>query len=129
MKKIGFTVLSLIFLLTNLVYGAGPEKIAVAAEGKTAAAKVSAVAARAPYFLFFDGSGKLVETVDNPYKAAKGGAGTSVVPFLAEKGATMVVAGEFGKNMAQAMKAQGIRYLEFKGNAEGALKKVLEAKK
>ena len=129
MKKIGFTVLAMFFLLTNLVYGAEPEKIAVAAEGKTAAAKVSAVAARAPYFLFFDGSGKLVETVDNPYKAAKGGAGTSVVPFLAEKGATMVVAGEFGKNMIQAMKGKGMRYLEFKGSAEAALKKVLETKK
>jgi len=129
MKQLGFAVLAVIFLLAGLGYAADGEKIAVAAEGKTAAAKVSAVAARAPYFLIFDGSGKLLEAVDNPYKYAKGGAGTSIVPFLAQKGATMVVAGEFGKNMAQAMKAQGIRYLEFKGSAEGALKKVLEAKK
>ena len=129
MKKIGFTVLSVIFLLASLVYAADQGKIAVAAEGKTAAAKVSGVAARAPYFLIFDESGKLLEAVDNPYKAAKGGAGTSVVPFLAQKGATVVVAGEFGENMIQAMKSKGIGYLEFKGSTEEALKKALEAKK
>ena len=129
MKKIGLTVLSMVFLLTGLVYAADQGKIAVAAEGKTAAAKVSGVAARAPYFLIFDGSGKFLEAIDNPYKTAKGGAGTSVVPFLAEKGATVVVAGEFGENMIQAMKGKGMRYLEFKGSAEEALKKVLEAKK
>jgi predicted Fe-Mo cluster-binding NifX family protein len=129
MKKIALIVLSVIFLLTGLVYAAEQGKIAVAAEGKTAAAKVSGVAARAPYFLIFDGSGKLLEAVDNPYKTAKGGAGTSVVPFLAQKGARTVVAGEFGENMIQGMKGKGMRYLEFKGSAEEALKKVLEAKK
>ena len=129
MKKIGLTVLSMVFLLTGLVYAADQGTIAVAAEGKTAAAKVSGVAARAPYFLIFDGSGKFLEAIDNPYNTAKGGAGTSVVPFLAEKGAIMVVAGEFGENMIQAMKGKGMRYLEFKGSAEEALKKVLEAKK
>jgi len=129
MKKIGFTVLSVIFLMTSLAYAADQGKIAVAAEGKTAAARVSGLAARAPYFLIFDESGKLLEAVDNPYKAAKGGAGTSVVPFLAQKGASVVVAGEFGENMTQAMKGKGMRYLEFKGSAEEALKKVLEPKK
>jgi predicted Fe-Mo cluster-binding NifX family protein len=129
MKKIGLTILSMIFLLTGLVYAGDQGKIAVAAEGKTAAAKVSGVAARSPYFLIFDGSGKFLEAADNPYKGAKGGAGTSVVPFLAQKGATLIVAGEFGENMTQAMKGKGMRYLEFKGSAEEALKKVVEAKK
>jgi predicted Fe-Mo cluster-binding NifX family protein len=129
MKKIGLTILSMIFLLTGLVYAGDQGKIAVAAEGKTAAAKVSGVAARSPYFLIFDGSGKFLEAVDNPYKAAKGGAGTSLVPFLAQKGATLVVAGEFGENMIQAMKGKGMRYLEFKGSAQEALKKVLQGKK
>jgi predicted Fe-Mo cluster-binding NifX family protein len=129
MKKIPFTILSMVFLLTGLVYGADQGKIVVAAEGKTAAAKVSGVAARAPYFLIFDGSGKFLEAIDNPYKTAKGGAGKSVVPLLAQKGATTVVAGEFGKNMIDAMKGRGIQYLEFRGNAEAAVKKALEAKK
>ena len=128
MKKTAIAVLSMVFLLTSLVYSAEQGKIVVAAEGKTAAARVSGVAARAPYLLIFDGSGKFLEAIDNPYKTAKGGAGTSVVPFLAQKGATVVVAGEFGENMIQAMKGKGMRYLEFKGSAEEALKKVLEGK-
>jgi predicted Fe-Mo cluster-binding NifX family protein len=128
-KKTAIAVLSVIFLITSLVYAGDQGKIAVAAEGKTAAAKVSGVAARAPYFLIFDGSGKFLESVDNPYKTAKGGVGTSVVPLLAQKGATTVVAGEFGENMIQAMKGKGIGYMQFKGTAEEALKKVLEAKK
>lgn len=41
---------------------------------------------------------------------------------------TIVVAGEFGEKMIQAMKEKGIKYLEFKGNAEEALKKVGEEK-
>ncbi len=65
----------------------------------------------------------------NPYKTAKGGAGTSVVPFLAQKGVTIVVAGEFGANMIQAMKAKGIKEVIFKGAAEEAVKKFLEEKK
>ncbi len=129
MKKIGLSILTALILVTSLVCAADQGKIAVATEGKTAAAQVSGVAARSPYFLFFDESGKFLEAVDNPYRAARGGAGTSVVPFLAQKGATVVVAGEFGENMIDAIKGKGMRYLEFKGSAEEALKKVLETKK
>jgi len=129
MKRIALTVLSVVFLITSLVYAADQEKIAVAADGKTPAAKVSGVAARSPYFLIFDETGKLLEAVENPYKSAKGGAGTSVVPFLAQKRVTMVVAGEFGKNMIDAMKGKGMRYLEFKGSIEEGLQKVLGTKK
>jgi predicted Fe-Mo cluster-binding NifX family protein len=129
MKKIALIVLSMVFFMAGLAFAADQGKIVVAAEGKTAAAKVSGVAARAPYFLIFDGSGKFLEAVDNLYKTARRGAGTSVVPFLAQKGATVVVAGEFGGKMIQAMKGKGMRYLEFRGSAEEALKKVLETQK
>jgi predicted Fe-Mo cluster-binding NifX family protein len=128
MKKMQATILVLVLLITSLVYAADKGKVAVAAEEKTVTAEVSGVAARCPYFLIFGGDGVLVEAVDNPYKAAKGGAGTSVVPFLAQKGVTFVVAGEFGRNMTQAMKAKGIESLEFHGSAEAALKKVLEGR-
>jgi len=130
MKKIALlSILILVFPTTNFMYAADKGNVAVAASGKTAAAEVSSIAARSPYFLIFDGNGKLLEAVDNPYKAAKGGTGTSVVPFLAQKGATFVVAGEFGKNMIQAMEARGIGYLEFSGSAEAALMKVVKARK
>lgn len=129
MKKIALSILIAVFYLSGPVYAADQGKIAVAAEGKTAAAQVSGVAARSPYYLVFDRDGKLLETIDNPYKGAKGGAGTSIVPFLGQKGITFVVAGEFGKNMVEAMKSKGMGYFEFRGSAETALKKALEAKK
>ena len=129
MKKIGLYILIAVFLITSPVYAADTGKIAVAAEGKAATAEVSRVAARSPYFLFFDWDGKLLESVENPYKAARRRAGTAVVPFLAQKAATFVVAGKFGENMIRAMKAKGIEYLEFQGNAEAAFKKVLEERK
>jgi predicted Fe-Mo cluster-binding NifX family protein len=129
MKKIGLYILIAVFLITSHVYAADTGKIAVAAEGKAATTEVSRVAARSPYFLFFDWDGKLLESVENPYKAARRRAGTAIVPFLAQKGATFVVAGRFGENMIRAMKAKGIEYLEFQGNAEAAFKKVLEERK
>ena len=128
MKKISAAILILILFMTGLGYAADKGKIAVAAEGKAISSGVSGVAARCPYFLIFDGDGVLLEAIDNPYKAAKGGAGRAVVPFLAQKHATFVVAGQFGRNMARSMKAKGIEFLEFHGSAEAAVKKVLEGR-
>ena len=129
MKKTALSVLLLVFLITSLVYAEDKGKIAVAAEGNTATAEVSGVAARSPYFLIFDRAGTLIEALDNPYKGAGRKAGVSVVPFLAQKGVTTIVAGEFGRNMVQAMKERNIKYMQFQGSAGAALKNVLEASK
>ena len=129
MKKIGLSVLFLLLLITTLVDAEDKGKIAVAAGGNTIASEVSGVAARSPYFLIFDRAGTLLEAVDNPYREAGRKAGVSVVPFLAQKGVTTIVAGEFGKNMIQAMKERNIQYIEFQGSAVAALKNVLEASK
>lgn len=131
MKKIGLFILFLILalLITSSVYADDKGKIAVAAEGKTTAADVSAVAARSPYFLIFDSANSLLEVLDNPYKDTGRRAGPSVATFLAQNGVTFVIAGQFGDNMIQAMKGKGIEYLEFRGSAESALDKVLEVRK
>jgi predicted Fe-Mo cluster-binding NifX family protein len=127
MKKTALPVLFLLLLMTNLVCAEDKGKIAVAAEGNTLNSPVSGVAARSPYFLIFDRAGALLEAVDNPYREAGRKAGVSVVPFLAQKGVSTIVAGEFGRNMVQAMKERNIKYMEFQGNTETALKRVLEA--
>ena len=80
--------------------------IAVASDGKTLKDSVSQVAARCPYFLFIDGTGKLLETVDNPYADTRGSAGVSAANFLAEKNVTIVVAGSFGNKMKDALKTR-----------------------
>ena len=129
MKKTWLFILAAFILMTNPACAGDQGKIAVAAENKTVAADVSGVAARAPHFLIFDGSGKFLEAVDNPYRSAGGGTGTAVVSFLAQKGVTVIAAGAFGENMIRAMKNRGMGYLEFSGNPEGAAKKALESKK
>jgi predicted Fe-Mo cluster-binding NifX family protein len=126
MKKTALSTMFMILLMTSLGHAEDKGKIAVAAEETTAAAQVSGVAARSPYFLIFDPAGALLEAVENPYRETGRKAGVSVVPFLAQKRVTTVVAGKFGKNMIQAMKERNIKYMEFQGNTEAALQRVLE---
>jgi len=129
MKNTIQAALFLIFLMTSLVSAEDTGKIAVAAEGNTPAAGVSGMAARSPYFLIFDRAGALLETLENPYKTAQRGAGASVVPFLAEKGVTLVVAGNFGPKMIRTMQSRGMESLEFQGSTEAAVTKILEGSK
>ncbi len=44
-----------------------PEKIAVAASGKTPSALVSSQPGRSPFLLFFDKQGTFIEAAENPY--------------------------------------------------------------
>jgi predicted Fe-Mo cluster-binding NifX family protein len=126
MKRV-LVIIPLFLLFFSLTAAAaGAPKIAVSSEGTFPSSQVSAIAARCPYFLVFDGKGKLLETLENPYRTAAGGAGSQVVGFLAGKGTTVVVAGAFGQNMVRGMQAKGIRYLEFKGTVADAVKKALK---
>ncbi len=131
MKKMAL-FLSLAVSLTLSVWTCaaqkGTVKIAVASAEKTTAASVSNLAARSPYYLIFDGTGKLIEVISNPYKDADRGAGPSAANFLVEKGATIVVAENFGIKMINALKGKGICYVEFEGRVDEAVKKVLELK-
>ena len=106
----------------------GDEKvvIAVASEGETLDAAVSHLAARAPYFLIVDSNGELIEAAENPYKDNRGGAGVAAANFLAEKNVTIVVAGNFGSKMTDALKAQEIAYVTFEGNVKDAIDMVLK---
>jgi len=128
MKRIIF--ISLIILLTYpiMVSAAGLEKmkIAVAASNKTAKASVSNMAAKCPYYLFFNDKGEMVEVIDNPYKDAIRGAGTSAANFLIQKDVDIIVAGSFGSKMIDALRSNGKIYFEFKGNVDDAVKKALE---
>jgi predicted Fe-Mo cluster-binding NifX family protein len=105
----------------------GQGKIAVAANGETYAATVSAQAGGAAFFLIFDKKGKLIETLANPEKNAAS-PGIAAVDFLAGKGATVVVAEAFGPKMVEVMKGKGIRAVAFKGSAEAAVEDLLQVK-
>ena len=130
MKKISFLSLTMLFLVSAMIYAVQEDgvKIAVASNNKNTTSNVGAIAGRSPYYLIFDTTGKLVEVIENPYKDVRGGAGPSTANFLAEKGVTIVIAETFGGKMIRAMKSKGVTYFEFKGIANDAVKKVLNPK-
>jgi len=126
MKKSIFIILAILFMVSSLAFAGEKEKIAVAANDKTPAASVSKQAGPSPFFQIFDGKGKLIETIANPFK--EGGGGIAVADFLAGKGVTVVVAEGFGDKIVQVMKDKGMKAVAFKGSVEAAVKKVLQSK-
>lgn len=126
MEKTVVLLLLLLLLSPLAAFAADPAKIAVAAEGNAPSSQVSSVAARCSYFLLFDEKGTFVEVVANPHKDTPRRAASQVVDFLACQDANVVIAGTFGEKMIASMQARGMRYLEFKGSADDAVKKALE---
>jgi len=126
MLRILIVSITLVLLFQPFLMGEEKVVIAVASDGETLEAAVSHLAARGSYFLIVDGEGKLLEAVENPYKDTRGGAGVSAAKFLAKKNVTIVIAGNFGNKMKDALKAQEIAYFEFEGIVEEAIKKILE---
>jgi predicted Fe-Mo cluster-binding NifX family protein len=128
MNKLYFILTVMLFgilgITPTLMAGDGPV-YAVAAEGQDADARVSAQAARCPWFLLFDAQGNLVEAVANPHHRTPGGAGPMAADFLAGKGIQTVIAGEVGGKMADALKRQGIDHRTATGTAADAVRSAL----
>jgi predicted Fe-Mo cluster-binding NifX family protein len=115
----------LAFISTG-AFAAERARIAVASQGRDMGSPVSPVAAKSPYFLIFDETGRLMEGIANPHQNASGGAASRVLDWLSQKGVTVFIAGAFGKNMLNAMKAKGINYMEFNGKVDEALRQSLK---
>ncbi|MBD3360592.1 hypothetical protein GF366_02195 [Candidatus Peregrinibacteria bacterium] len=96
-------------------------KIAVASTDKDENSSISDRAGRAPYYLIFDESGKVLESIDNPFSFGGGGAGFSVAKMLADKNVDMVIAGRFGPKMLEALKERGLKIREMNGNVKEAV--------
>ncbi len=129
MKKL-FLIFATMFLYTAAVNAAEPEniKIAVASDGKTAEASVSSEAAKCPYYLIFDGKGKLIQVLENQYRDTRRGAGPLAAAFLSQMGVTVVIAEKFGSKMITALQNKDITHIEFKGKAGDAVKRALDGR-
>jgi predicted Fe-Mo cluster-binding NifX family protein len=101
------------------------EIIAVAANGETPDASVSALAVGARFFLIFNNSGKLIDALPNPAKTAEN-PGTTIVNLLAGHSASVIVAEGFGTKFIEYTNGKGIKAFAFKGSAGGAVKNILE---
>jgi predicted Fe-Mo cluster-binding NifX family protein len=96
--------------------------IAVAATGKAPSNPVAGVAARSPYFLLFDAGKAFLEAVENPHADSGGGAGNRVAEWMAERGVQVMVAGNFGRNLAADLEKRGIGRVEASGSSEAAVR-------
>jgi len=96
--------------------------IAVASLDGTEKSQISDRAARAPYYLLFDESGKLLEVIVNPFYDSVRSAGPKVANLLIGKNVIIVVAEDFGSKMITALDKEGINYYR----ASGIVKKAVE---
>ena len=101
-------------------------KIAIASNGKNENAQINKVSGRAPYFLIFE-NGKLTKTIKNPFRIGGGGAGFAVAEMLSDEKVKMIVSGQFGLNIMNALESKGIQCKEMSGiTAKEALRKIEE---
>ncbi len=101
-------------------------KIAVASSGQTKGAAISRQAGKAPFFLLFDDRGTLLESIENPARGQSRRAGPSAALFLADQGVTLVIAGEFGKKMKQALEEHHIHYVKKTGVVDHVVQTIIQ---
>lgn len=128
-RRIQFIIVNSILLfffgLTISAY-ADSMKIAVATTGPEKTAAISQQAARSPFFLFFDSSGNFLEAVENPSKDLPGGAGQSAASLIAKKEATLIIAGDIGHKMKQALMDYQIKYTKKTGVAYDVVQTIIQ---
>lgn len=99
-------------------------KIAIAVNNKDQNSQISEKAGRALYYLVFNEKGESMEEISNPFLEERGGAGVATAEMLANKGISVVIAGDFGRKMIDALEDRDIKYYEEEGSVEEVLKKV-----
>lgn len=83
-------------------------KIAIAANSQDSDAQVSAHAARAPFYLFYDENGTFLDSIANPYNSVERGAAPRAAQLLQEHGVDKLVAGEFGDRFVAKLEEHNI---------------------
>ncbi len=124
------TLIALVFFLLfcSIVQNANAEstKIAVAAIGQEKDAAISLETGRAPFFLIFDGKATFLEALNNPAKEQTRGVRRVVSSLFAQKGVTIIIAGNIGNKMEQALKEQHILYIQKTGVAANVVQTFIQ---
>ncbi len=129
MRHIKLLILSVFFVFSALA-GHTAEKqsayIAAAVEGPSGSALLSGVAARAPYYIFYDKSGRVTESIQNPFRSQQA-AGPRLTEFLVSKGVKIFIAESFGNGrMPALLTSRGVTLKESKGTADDAVKQLIK---
>ena len=101
-------------------------KIAVATTCPEKDAAISQQAGRTPFFLFFDDKGNFLEAVENPSRDQSRNAGPNAALFLADKGVTLVIAGDFGSKMKETLEEHHVQYVKKTGAAYNAVQTIIQ---
>ncbi|MDJ0863779.1 MAG: NifB/NifX family molybdenum-iron cluster-binding protein [Gammaproteobacteria bacterium] len=102
--------------------GGGPEKVvAVAALSLDEASEISTHAGHAPNFLIFDERGQLREIVPNPFANLHEDIGDKVAALLEARHVRLLIAGDFGSHLADALDERGIAHIRDVGLANIAV--------
>ncbi len=126
MNKILYGTFSFfLFLMSTLPSLAGEQVriTAVAATGKDIHSQVSKVAARAPYYIFFDEENRLLGAERNPHAEATRGAGVKAADYLGKKKVQKIIAGQFGQKMLSRLQTHNIQAIRGQGSVIDILKK------
>ncbi len=100
-------------------------KIAIAANTRDSGALVAMHAARAPFYLFYDEEGTLLDVIVNPYSSIERGAAPRVAHMLQEHGIETLVAGEFGGKFITLLEENNINIVPGSGLVSEVIKEVL----
>jgi predicted Fe-Mo cluster-binding NifX family protein len=89
--------------------------IAIAATAPELNGQIAMHGARAPFYLLFDEQGNMLEVLANPVVQAEGGAASQAALFLADKGVTLLAAGDFGSRFVSELEEKGIDHVQMSG--------------
>ncbi|MEJ2464013.1 MAG: NifB/NifX family molybdenum-iron cluster-binding protein [Candidatus Thiodiazotropha sp.] len=101
-------------------------KIAIAAMTPEVDAQIAEHSARAPFFLLFDEQGKMLEVVSNPFAEADRGAAPQAALLLADKGVTLLAAGDFGPRFVAELEQRGIDHVQRSGQLSHIVRQLVD---
>ncbi|MCD6421828.1 NifB/NifX family molybdenum-iron cluster-binding protein [bacterium] len=76
---------------------------------------------RCAYFIFYDTETKKFESEPNPGVNLFRGAGVQAAQFVAQKGAQVVISGNFGPNAFLSLQQAGLKLYQFSGTVKQAI--------
>ncbi len=106
----------------EITAGGSDSFIAVGALSLDEASEISVHAGHAPNFLLFDDEGHLRRVIPNPYMDLHEDAAHKVADLLAEHNVRLMIAGDFGPHVAQALDEKGIKHIKDMGLANIAVR-------
>jgi len=100
-------------------------KIAVAVMKPDAEALIANHGARAPYYLLFTEQGEALEEVLNPYAEVDRGVAPLAAGLLADKGVTLLAAGDFGSKFISKLEKEGIEHVQRSGKVSDIVRQLI----